>query len=144
MRGEAETDGQSIVQQWETDSGVAIVPPEASTGTADVEVPSVQSDTASVESETEEAGSRWAPPAEVAALYYPKEPLEETTAELAPSSTTESSSSGQTVSGGETVSVSTGRLDTRQVDDAPSFSCAETANRRDDGHAGDSRRGRPW
>ncbi len=123
--GEAESGG--VVQLWDTDSGVAIVPPESSVATADVAEPSVPSDAAAADSESGEEGSRWAPPAEVAALYYPKEPLEETSADLAPASPSGSAGSGQTVGGGESVSVTTGRLDTRQADDTLSFSCAETS-----------------
>ncbi|MEM7122316.1 MAG: hypothetical protein AAF563_13615 [Pseudomonadota bacterium] len=130
---EIESDEQAVVQLWDTDSGVAIVPPEASAGAADVEGESetsgvsIQSDSAVADGETADTDSRWAPPAEVAALYYPKEPLEETSTDLAPTAPSSSASSGQTVGSGESVSVTTGRLDTRQVDDGPNFSCADTA-----------------
>ena len=124
--GASESDGQPIVQLWETDTGVAIVPPEAPSAATELVEPSEQSETALAADETREAGSRWVPPAEVAALYYPKEPLEETTADLAPVPNQESTGTGQAVDGGDSVSVSAGRLDTRQANDQPDFSCAET------------------
>ena len=123
---------QSVVRLWETDTGVAIVPPAApagESGAEDVDAAaeaSTQTEVAEAVDDPGESESKWAPPAEVAALYYPKEPLEESSADLAPVPQGESGGGGSVVDDEGAVSVTSGRLDTRQVDDQPSFSCAET------------------